>query len=640
MRKFSLFSILFLILFTTPYFIYSQESNDLEKKIEAINIIYKQKMAHINAEKPSINDYLISSIDSGNFQLATLLLIKGASPNYCNSDGITPLICASVNKDTNITKLLIRRGANVNLKNYRGENALQWAVIGRNVDQLKILIDNKSEVNTADIYGISPIFYALGYCFYDLMNYANADYNASFSPDTSYSITYKLIKTLVNSGVDINQVNDKDCTPLLFATFQKDTSLIKILCKLGANPNKTTQEGVSPLIYASQENSYGVVKKLLENGANVNYKLPDGNNALFTAVRANNDSITKLLLLFKANVNEQNDLKLTPLHYAAGYGYPYMTDLLISFDANTNETDLYGNTPLIASVYSGAQNVTDILIDSGADVNLPDEKGNTPLMIASQFNDTVLIKKLFKADANLNSINKNNTDALSIAIENNSFDALKELIELGANTDNSKLSKSYYQLSKELENNEISNFLIDKGLKTKLKPNVSDVIFYSGFSNSKSDFMLDFGGGIHEPITNLLINVGYKYRPFSNRVQVYKDNSFFQFWEKRYSTYLNIQHLHMTKKNIFRGNMGFISGISNEFTWRYYRGVDKGSGVKWVLVPSLGIFYQKGLCTIIGKWEFAKYSKQINESNRFNLQLMFSIPTSMRFVNKKIKWLD
>ncbi len=641
MQKYHLSLYLISLFILIPNFSFSQELFDSHKIEDSNNLIITNQAGALLNRKLTINDYLISFIDSGNFQFVSyFLVIKKADPNYCNELGVTPLIASVMNPDTNITKLLIKKGADVNFRNINGENALHWAVMTRQVDQLKILIDNKAKVNLKDESGTSPIFYALGYGVYDLLNYANDDYINFSIPDTSGLTTNNLIKQLVDAGADINQVNALDCTPLLFATFQKDASLIKILCNQGANPNKTTQAEVSPLMYAIQDGSYEVIRALIEKGADINYMLTDGNTALFAAVRSNNDSIANLLLKNNARVNIKNDLELTPLHYAAGFGYPFMTQLLISYGANINENDIYGNTPLIGAIYSGAQLVTEILIDSGADVNLADNKGNTPLMIASQFNDTTLINKLFDTGADLNRINNSSINALSIAIENNSVDAFKKLIALGANTDSSQQKKSYYQFSRELGCKEISSFLANKGLITRLKPNISNVFFYTGFSTSQSDFMLDFGGGIHEPITNMLINFGYKYRPHSSRIEMYRNSSFYQFWEKRSSFYLSVQHLLYLKRNFLRGNVGYLPGLSGELSWNDLRGLSKDSGAKWFIVPSIGLFYQKNFYTVIGKWEFANYSKKIIEANRFNLQILLSIPTSKRFINKRIKWLD
>lgn len=640
MKK-TLFSFsLALILLSINNSIYSQESNKNQNIDEtAYSLLINQENS--NFIKSDIDEYLISYIDSGNIQVVSyLLLVKKANPNYFNAEGITPLMTAVMKPDTNITKFLIRRGAFVNIPNYKGESALLWSVKKRQVNQLKVLIENNASVNIKDLNGISPIFYALGYSTYDLLNYANPDYLPLIIPDTSISTTYKLLQLLTKSGVDINLENDMDCTPLLFATFQKDTSLIRILCKLGADPNKPTSTEVPPIVYAIQDHSFSTVKALVEGGANINYKLIDGNSPFYIAVRSNNDRIAEYFLQKKALIDDIDNTSKTPLHYASGYGYPYMTSLLISHGANLNKTDNKGNTPLMSAVYSGALTVSEILIDSGADVNIADNHGNTPLMVAAQFNDTLLVEKLHLAGANIKALNDFGLNALNIAIDNNSIDAFKKLVELGANIDDSTLTESYYQQAKEKRSDAIAAFIQSKGLKTKVKPKISGINFYLGGSTSRNDFMLDFGFGVFEPVTIFLINFGYKYNPYSNRVLVYENSLFYQFWEKRYSFYLSIQHMLVLRNKFSKGNYGFIPGLSSELSWNKYRGYENNSHAKMFFVPSIGLFYKKNRFTLIGKWEFANYHKQIRDANRFNLQLLISIPTSRSYVNKRIDWLD
>ncbi len=416
---------------------------------------------------------------------------------------------------------------------------------------------------------------------------------------------------------------------------------VSYLIEHGANPNFSNEEGVNALMYASDNGSYKIAKLLIEKGADVNSKPIDGNTALFAAVRSNNDSIAELLIQNNAKVNIQNKSSLYPLHYAAGFGYPKMTDLLLYYGAEPNVTDSDGNTPLMTSAYAGAYSVTETLVNSGADINFPDISGNTPLMVATQFNDTSLIRIFYTAGADLDKGNSRKANALSVAIKNNSIDAFKMLVNFGAKAKDSTLTKSLYQQSVESSDYEISTFLRDKGLNTKLKPNISRINFYTGFSSSSYDFMVDFGCGVYESISKMMVNLGYKYRPFSCRVLEYRNSSFYQLWEKRYAFYLSLQHFLVLKRNYHKGNIGIIPGLSNELTWSYYRGLEKAPGAKWIVVPSLGLFYQRELFTLVGKWEIANYNTQVNDFNRFSLQLIMTIPTYKRLINnKKINWLD
>jgi len=468
---------------------------------------------------------------------------------------------------------------------------------------------------------------------------------------TFHSFAFKKLNNRNSLIFNTINLNSQDTISLTVSQYQLneflisyvdsgDYNTVEYLLEMGGNPNYSNMYGVTPLMYASDNGYYKIAKLLVDKGADVNYKPSNGNSALFAAVRSNSDSIAELLLQNNATVNEKNNQGLTPLHYAVGYGYPFITNLLINYNASLNTEDDDGNTPLMAAVYAGAVESTNILIKSGADVNTTDNDGNTPLMVASQFNDTTLIKILFDAGADINAVNNKSINALTVAVNNSSADAFKLLVKLGAKTDINQGAKSYYQQAFEQKCPQITSFLKEKGLNTKLKPTISNFSLYAGFSSSQNDFMADFGVGAYESVSRLQVNVGYKYRPISSRVLVYKNSSFYQFWEKRYSIYLSLNHFYLLKHNFLGGDFGITPGLSNEFTWRYYRGYSAGSGVKLLLVPSMGLFYQGDFITLISKWEFARYNSDITSSNRFSLQLLLTVPTVKRISNKRIDWLD
>lgn len=591
----------------------------------------------------NINDYLYSSIDLGNYQLVSYLLLKGADPNYSDKYeysehyGRSALMLAASHRYYKIAELLINKGADVNYKNLDGNTALFEAVKNLSDSITDLLIKNKALVNIKDENNFTPLQYSVGY---NLLDYSqDEDFNLTIDAFVNHTKANRISELLIDAGADIDVTDSYGYTPLMIASQLNNMPLIKILFKAKVNVNVRSNDGITPLMLSADNGYYQVAKALIVHGADINISSFDGNSAIFAAVRANNDSIAGLLLQKKAFVNIKNSMGLSPLHYASGYGYPFMTNLLIANGASVDITDYNGNTPLMTSVYSGAKEVTQILIDSGADLNLKDNKGNTPLMIAAQFNDTLLVKKLSLAGARMDEFNKKKHNALSIALENNAVDAFKMLIDFGVKAD-SMVGKSYYQQAVERGNSDIALFLKKRGLNTRLHPNINGVNFYTGFSTSPNDFMVDIGVGVYEPITKMLVNIGYKYRPFASRVLEYQNSSFYQYWEKRYSFYVSLQHYFVLNKNFLKGNVGFMPGLSNEFSWRYYRGVNEGSGLKWFLVPSVGLFYQKNLVTIVGKWERVKYNSQITAANRFNLQILMTIPTRKRVINKKIDWLD
>jgi len=64
----------------------------------------------------------------GGFEMATLLLEKGANPNMIYNDGDTAIICAARYNNIAMVKLLLDYGADPTIKNLNGENAYSFIV--------------------------------------------------------------------------------------------------------------------------------------------------------------------------------------------------------------------------------------------------------------------------------------------------------------------------------------------------------------------------------------------------------------------------------------------------------------------------------------------------------------------------------
>ncbi|CAC5401374.1 unnamed protein product [Mytilus coruscus] len=97
----------------------------------------------------------------------------------------------------------------------------------------------------------------------------------------------KLVKLLVDGGVDVNCRGYDDKTPLLVAcSFDPEYKnsdyifvLVEILIRGGANPNAQDQIGRTPLMYAVRHSlSTGIINLLLENGADPNIHDKNGRN--------------------------------------------------------------------------------------------------------------------------------------------------------------------------------------------------------------------------------------------------------------------------------------------------------------------------------------------------------------------------
>ncbi|HPE18373.1 MAG TPA: ankyrin repeat domain-containing protein [Tenuifilaceae bacterium] len=417
---------------------------------------------------------------------------------------------------------------------------------------------------------------------------------------------------------------------------------VKNYIEMGVSPNISTYDGVTPLMFAAQNGFYEIAEFLIENGADINATPYDGNTALHAAVRSNNDSIAELLINFGANINAKDIEGVSPLHIATGFGYPYLTYFLLNSGADINITDDFGNTPLMSSVYAGAQYVSEILLANEANPNQSDNKGFTPLMVAAQYNDTTLLNLLLSYKAEVNSRSKNGTTALALAIRYNATNAIQILLQNEAANEDLSSHKGYIQLARESGISEIVPMLEAQGLKRYRKIQFSAIHLNSGFWFNSNDFQFEFGAGVHESLTNTLLNLGYSFRPYKKPVLSTSELDYYQFWERRRTVNAGINKLINLKRLPNGANVGFCLGISGNYSWgKYsYPGAQTKPESFRFLTPAGGIFYNDNNMYVSGLFEYQTKQAANVSPLVFKLQLGLKINIDKTKIEaKRIGWI-
>lgn len=108
-------------------------------------------------------------------------------------EGMTPLMEAASENDTDAISTLLDEGADVNEVDSEGSTALHWAVYSGYYDAAALLLENGADTNTVDIY---------------------------------------------------------EATPLISAVFAEDVEMVKLLLEYGADPNYIDASGYSAYDYA------------------------------------------------------------------------------------------------------------------------------------------------------------------------------------------------------------------------------------------------------------------------------------------------------------------------------------------------------------------------------------------------------
>lgn len=129
------------------------------------------------------------------------------------------------NKWDTILQILSIGIVDINIKDDRGRNTLFWAIHKNKIDVIKKLIS--LNINTKEV---SPNLSAINYAVYQ----DNA----------------KVIKCLKNCGISLNEIDDINSTPLIYAVLFNKLNSINYLIENGADIEHEDFLGNSPLSLA------------------------------------------------------------------------------------------------------------------------------------------------------------------------------------------------------------------------------------------------------------------------------------------------------------------------------------------------------------------------------------------------------
>ena len=183
---------------------------------------------------------------------------------------------------------------------------------------------------------------------------------------------FEFVKTLVNSGIDVNGIGSEGFTPLMMAVSEDEVEIVEYLLKQGADVNQI-YNGWTALLEAADEGSAKSMKLMLKAGAKVNYYWTQDTTAIGMAASEGNLDCLQLLLDYGADINGIGN-SIPPLHIAVVEDQRAIVDYLISQKVNINKKDVDGRTALMYAAAEGYQYMAKKLIDAGADNAIVDLK--------------------------------------------------------------------------------------------------------------------------------------------------------------------------------------------------------------------------------------------------------------------------
>jgi ankyrin repeat protein len=250
--------------------------------------------------------------------------------------GITPLLFAVRDGNTEMTRLLLDRGADIAQSSGNKTSPLLIALLNGQVGIATELLDRGADPNAADAYGRAALFAAI-----DLRNFNHEKYG---DLPTDGHDPLDLIKAMLKKSANVNAKTD---TVPVHGLMQFDGSWVNF-------------DGETPFVRAALSGDIEVMRMLLEKGADPNISTTQGTTALMAAAginwipgqtwshsEADYAEAVKLCLEHGADVNASNSLGLTAMHGAANRGWESVIQILADHGAKLDVKDNAGRTPMI-----------------------------------------------------------------------------------------------------------------------------------------------------------------------------------------------------------------------------------------------------------------------------------------------------
>ena len=324
-----------------------------KKNIDLIELLYNNG-ADINSICNNGSTPLHWACDSSSPDIAMKLIDMGADIHHEDNEGRTPLIWAIDRNHNDLVKELIRKGADINVVDRYKKTALHWSCVRENIELIRLLLSKGLDINDRDVNGITALNIAVDANRIDIVEILLDNGADVFLHDDRRKLT-PLMHAVKNGYVDIieaiiqkggkrimYQGDNLLCKPLHWACLYGQLESIKILYDYGVDLNDQNFYQKTPLFFANENGYSNCVEYLVERGANVyvkdiNHRLPLNDDKIIETFNSIWYTTPLMKAMIDGNIYEFRSLLCTENYQ----------------EINQTISDTYGYTVLHAAVHLG-----------------------------------------------------------------------------------------------------------------------------------------------------------------------------------------------------------------------------------------------------------------------------------------------
>jgi len=304
------------------------------------------QVRHPNAKDSRGNSALSYAVMSGDADLVSRLLQRGADPNLVTSAGRRPIHWVNFYREDTwpVVDVLLKRGAKPDVRNNDGATPLMLAAEAPSVRAALKLLSAGADASARDKSGTSVLYYA----------------TRTDAPE--------LVRALLRRGAQVNVANKDGETPLGRAVTVGASETVHLLLASGARIRWEGDHGIPLFASAVVSGSPAIVRTLLARGANPYVVGVTGQPALVEAVSGGSEAVIELLLGKGVDPNSAGKDGVTALMQAATAGNTDIARVLLKHGADPNRKSAEGATALQLAkkaVFGADEELVKLLKDAG-----------------------------------------------------------------------------------------------------------------------------------------------------------------------------------------------------------------------------------------------------------------------------------
>jgi len=361
---------------------------------------------------------LFKAVAAGKAETVRVLLKLAATPMRPTHRGITPLMQASVEGQTDMARLLLgsEHVGDINATDADNETALLKAAWKGHAEIIRLLLSKGADPGIKTRSGWTPLMFA--------------------ARDKCTEVVELILGSAAGGPVDA--VPSDGETALFKAVAGGHTAGIRLLLDAGADPSYATRKRITPLMQASFVGNALALEILLATGraGDVNATDADNETALLKAAWKGHAEIIRLLLSKGADPSIATKTKWTPLMFAARDGHRNTVSVLLRSGkaGSVDAGDRKGVTALRKAVVAGHTSIVRALLVAGARIDAHEPDGQTLLMMAALHGHTDVAHVLLEVGhaVDLDAVDKDEETALLKAAWKGHAEVVRLLLSKGA----------------------------------------------------------------------------------------------------------------------------------------------------------------------------------------------------------------